>query len=76
MPIYEYACPKCKAEFELLVRGSETPECPECGGSGLEKLLSVPATPAMASSDPCHAAAPSGGCGMGSCGSGGCPMQM
>ena len=42
MPIYEYVCAKCKQEFELLVRGSEVPECPECGGKKLNKLMSAP----------------------------------
>lgn len=42
MPIYEYVCAECKQEFELLVRGDESPECPECGGSRLSKLISVP----------------------------------
>ena len=43
MPIYEYACSKCNEEFELLVRGSEQPTCPSCGGHKLDRLLSIPA---------------------------------
>jgi putative FmdB family regulatory protein len=34
MPIYEYRCPKCGLDFELLRRMSETSEtarCPQCG---------------------------------------------
>ncbi len=43
MPIYEYACHECEHEFELLVRGSEQPLCPTCGGRRIERQLSVPA---------------------------------
>ncbi len=42
MPIYEYVCSSCRHEFETLVRGDEKPECPECGGQQLSKLMSVP----------------------------------
>ncbi|MBM4088507.1 MAG: zinc ribbon domain-containing protein [Planctomycetes bacterium] len=42
MPIYEYSCTKCGHEFETLLRGDAQPQCPQCGGGKLEKLLSVP----------------------------------
>lgn len=42
MPIYEYRCRKCNAEFELLVRGSAAPACESCASQDLEKLLSLP----------------------------------
>ena len=29
MPIYEYICDNCNNEFEALVFGGDTPECPE-----------------------------------------------
>ena len=41
MPIYEYVCKECKKGFELLVRGSVSPECPSCHSSHLDKRLSV-----------------------------------
>jgi putative FmdB family regulatory protein len=41
MPLFEYACKECDKEFELLVRGSETPECPSCHGTELQRRLSV-----------------------------------
>jgi putative FmdB family regulatory protein len=41
MPLYEYACKECEKQFELLVRGTETPECPSCHGTELERQLSV-----------------------------------
>ena len=75
MPLYEYACQKCRSEFEFLIRGSETPECPECGSQRLEKQLSVPAAH-TAGGDPlpvCNG--PQAGCGMPQCGMGGCGMQ-
>ncbi len=69
MPLYEYVCDKCENEFELLVRGSEEPACPSCGGKRLSKLLSVIAAPSGATrkTEACDFPA-SGPCGMGSCG--------
>lgn len=40
MPIYEYQCKKCGHEFEKLVLGSETPNCPSCESAKVEKLMS------------------------------------
>ena len=41
MPIYEYRC-GCGHTFELLVRpSSQTGACPACGGSEIERLLSL-----------------------------------
>jgi putative FmdB family regulatory protein len=45
MPIFEYQCSACDHRFELLVRGTETVACPDCGDAKLNKLLSAPATP-------------------------------
>ena len=43
MPIFEYSCQKCRHEFEALVRpGKQPPACPSCGGTGLERRLSIP----------------------------------
>lgn len=39
MPLYSYQCTSCKAEFEMLVRSSETPACPECGSDKLERQI-------------------------------------
>ena len=41
MPLYEYACKEGAHQFEALVRGSETPECPACHATALERKLSV-----------------------------------
>jgi len=43
MPIFEVRCQDCGRTSEVLVRGSDPRlECPECGGSRLEKLISTP----------------------------------
>ena len=47
MPLYEYRCQKCEAEFELLVRNEKDRVCPKCQSRDLEKLLSVPASPSI-----------------------------
>jgi putative FmdB family regulatory protein len=75
MPLYEYTCPSCEQDFELLVRFGENPACPECGSSRLEKQLSVPAAHVAGgkSSLPiCDAPMPGGGCGLPQCGGGHC----
>lgn len=43
MPLYEYSCKQCRHRFEALVRGDETPACPSCASSDLERHLSTPA---------------------------------
>jgi len=63
MPLYEYACKTCDKQFEVLVRASETPECPACHGTALERRLSVFA--AHTASAPMRSVSP-GPCG--SCG--------
>lgn len=40
MPMFEYHCTACQAEFELLVRGETPPACPHCGSTALDKLVS------------------------------------
>ena len=39
--MYEFRCRPCETEFEILVRGTDVPVCPSCGGSDLERLLSM-----------------------------------
>ena len=41
MPLFEYRCPDCDSQFELLIRGADVPVCPTCGGTALEKVLSL-----------------------------------
>jgi len=44
MPFYEYECPKCGYQDEVLQKISDKPltKCPNCGKSGLKKLMSAP----------------------------------
>jgi len=51
MPMYEYACKKCDHQFETLVRGNETVECPKCESTKLERLISVPGAPRTGASN-------------------------
>lgn len=43
MPIFEYHCNACDADFEVLVRSGTVPACAKCGSGNLQKLLSLPA---------------------------------
>jgi len=45
MPIFDYHCCDCDADFELLVMSSTIPNCPQCGSQHLEKQLSRVAAP-------------------------------
>ena len=41
MPIYEFKCLKCKADFETLVfRSNDKVTCPHCESDELERLMS------------------------------------
>jgi putative FmdB family regulatory protein len=39
MPLYAYTCQSCQADFELLVRASDVPACPSCGGETLQRQV-------------------------------------
>jgi putative FmdB family regulatory protein len=41
MPLYEFRCGACGAEFEVLVRGSQPPSCPACSCTTVDRLTSV-----------------------------------
>lgn len=73
MPIYEYVCRQCGAEFEELIRSAGDEKklrCEKCDGSKVERKLSVPAAPHAAASAP---PSPCGGCGTEP---GSCPFQQ
>ncbi len=61
MPIYEYQCESCAQLVELLIRGDETPQCPDCGSSKLAKQFSVPAAHSGTSNSGSLPTLPSGG---------------
>ena len=44
MPIYEYRCPDCEHEFDVLQDFSEPPItlCPKCAMNNVGKLISTP----------------------------------
>lgn len=39
MPLFDFQCSACQAQFEKLVRSSDVPACPHCGSTSLTKLL-------------------------------------
>jgi len=43
MPIYEYACPKCRVIFNFLskkIKPDKLPTCPKCGNKEMKKQIS------------------------------------
>lgn len=40
MPLYEFQCLDCGQRFEVLIRHSDCPRCPNCEGRKLEQLIS------------------------------------
>ncbi len=72
MPIFEYTCQACGREFEKLVRSGETPACPHCESTRLDKRLSVFAAATTGTAEP--AGSPCGACGHPG-GPGSCALQ-
>ena len=74
MPIYEYGCKKCGAQFEILIRndGDLPKRCPECGEPKPTKQFSAFAVAASHGKDdtPFCETCPTAR----SCPSGACPM--
>jgi putative FmdB family regulatory protein len=69
MPIYEYRCRKCGAEFETLVRNADDAKeltCPSCGAADAQKRMSVfTGTVAAAGTSACADASGGGSCAAG-----------
>jgi putative FmdB family regulatory protein len=65
MPLYEYACRECAHQFEALVRGADTPQCPACHATALDRRFSAFAahTGGAAASPRTSAPGPCGSCG-------------
>lgn len=58
MPIYEYACPKCRKVFSFFSKTltpPRLPDCPKCGHKKLEKVISCFSAP-RGSKEPAAAA--------------------
>jgi putative FmdB family regulatory protein len=75
MPIYEYVCKNCGAEFEFLLRGDDKPACPECGDRQLNRTMSVPAAHTSSSSSAADACPVRDSCGMPNCCGQGCGLE-
>ena len=69
MPIYEYGCPQCGAEFEKLVDARTVVACPSCENPKVMKRLSLFRASVGARPDGTPSA---GGMSGGCCGGGGC----
>lgn len=42
MPIYEYSCEECGAQFEVMQKvGSDAPDCQNCGSRKVKKMISA-----------------------------------
>lgn len=78
MPLYDFRCRDCRAEFEALVNSSraEGLTCPRCGGRSLSRLISRFALSRQLTpcGTPSAEAAPS--CGFNAAAIGGCPRCM
>jgi putative FmdB family regulatory protein len=69
MPIYEYSCRECGAEFEKLIAGPATVACPSCQSERVMRLMSLVGVKSggrLASS--ASSAMQGGGCCGGGCG--------
>jgi len=63
MPIFEYECKSCGADFEELVFHSEDiPKCPACMSDRVEKKVSKVASFGSSGSDSGYAPSSYGGC--------------
>lgn len=77
MPIYEYSCPQCEVDFELLIMGSERAACPKCGSKKLSRRVSVPSVHSSVHSRslPICDSGPAPQCGPGFCRTGNCEFD-
>ncbi len=74
MPLYEYLCRDCNADFEALVpasrRDGDSARCPQCGATKTARKISLTAKPVVkdgGSSLPAFDCGAPGGCCGGSC---------
>lgn len=64
MPIYEFQCRECGAEFEKLILKAadrESLQCPACASGKLEEVFSGFASPSGSGAARASSCAPSGG---------------
>jgi putative FmdB family regulatory protein len=76
MPLYEFECKSCDNLVEVLVRSQDdVAECPTCGETELQRVLSVPASPSVKSGKSSLPVAGAGeSCGAPRCCGGGCQI--
>ncbi len=73
MPIYEFICQECQAEFEELVFSSnETVECPDCSCETVQKKISAVSFKSSGRFVSASAGASCSGCSPGPGGCSGC----
>jgi putative FmdB family regulatory protein len=74
MPIYEYTCQQCGAQFEELVPSSATtcPPCPKCASGDTKKLMSACRTRTGGGQTGARTAGASSGGGCSGCAGGNC----
>ena len=41
MPLFDFHCTACEADFEQLVRGDTVPVCKHCGSTAVERCVSL-----------------------------------
>ena len=68
MPIYEYGCRDCGAEFEKLVSGKTEVVCPSCASARVMRRLSLVGVRTGGSAESGPAMSGGGCCGGGGCG--------
>ncbi|OGR05328.1 MAG: hypothetical protein A2511_01095 [Deltaproteobacteria bacterium RIFOXYD12_FULL_50_9] len=72
MPLFDFVCHSCGAEFEALVMGSSKPSCPKCQSPDLQKKMSTFAFRSGSGGSNVASAASSSGSSCGSCAGGSC----
>lgn len=74
MPIYEYCCQDCGAQFEEIVSSAATtcPPCPKCASGRTQKLMSTCRTRTGPGQTGARTASSSSGGGCAGCSGGNC----
>jgi putative FmdB family regulatory protein len=68
MPIYEYSCRECGAEFEKLVAARATVDCPSCASGQVIRRISLVGVKTGGQGFGASAMPQGGGCCGGGCG--------
>jgi putative FmdB family regulatory protein len=68
MPIYEYSCRECGAEFEKFIGGPATIACPSCQSERVMRLMSLVGVKSSGRFVSPSSSSMQGGCCGGGCG--------